>query len=53
MPLKILTLNLWHDQGPWERRRARVRQWLDRLDPDVMALQEALRGPSLDQLAER
>ncbi len=52
MALKILTLNLWHDQGPWERRRARVRQWLDRLDPDVVALQEVLRGPALDQLAE-
>jgi endonuclease/exonuclease/phosphatase family metal-dependent hydrolase len=52
MPLKILTLNVWHDQGPWTRRCARIRQWLDRLDPDVVALQEVLRGPSLDQLAQ-
>lgn len=52
MPLSILTLNLWHDQGPWERRRARVRSWLDRLDPDVVALQEVLRGPGRDQLTE-
>ncbi len=52
MPLKLLTLNVWHDQGPWERRRARIRQWLDRLDPDVVALQEVLQGPGRDQLAE-
>lgn len=52
MPLSILTLNLWHDQGPWEQRRARVRSWLDGLDPDVVALQEVLRGPGRDQLAE-
>ncbi len=52
MSLKLLTLNLWHDQGPWERRCRRIRQWLDRLDPDVVALQEVLRGPSRDQLKE-
>lgn len=52
MPLSILTLNLWHDQGPWERRCARVREWIDRLDPDVISFQEVLRGPKRDQLAE-
>lgn len=52
MPIRILTLNLWHDQGPWPRRRERVRDWIARLDPDVIALQEVLRGPSIDQLNE-
>jgi len=52
MPLKILTLNVWHDQGPWTRRCARIRLWLDRLDPDVVALQEVLRGSAFDQLAQ-
>lgn len=51
MPLRVLTLNLWHDQGPWPARAARVRAWLDRLDPDVVGFQEALRGPGLDQVA--
>jgi endonuclease/exonuclease/phosphatase family metal-dependent hydrolase len=50
--LKVLTLNLWHDQGPWAARAARIREWLDRLDPDVVGFQEALRGPHLDQVAD-
>lgn len=49
MPLRILTLNLWHDQGPWPARAARIRAWLDRLDPDVVGFQEAL---GLEQVAE-
>lgn len=52
MTLKILTLNLWHDQGPWARRLPRIRQWIERLDPDVVALQEVLRGAAFDQLQE-
>lgn len=51
MPLRVLTLNLWHDQGPWPARAALIRSWLDRLDPDVVGFQEALRGPGLDQVA--
>ena len=52
MTLRVLTLNLWHDQGPWPARAARIRDWLDRLDPDLVGFQEALRGPQLDQVAE-
>ena len=52
MALRVLTLNLWHDSGPWPRRAARIRDWLDRLDPDVVGFQEALRGPRFDQVAE-
>jgi endonuclease/exonuclease/phosphatase family metal-dependent hydrolase len=51
VPLRVLTLNLWHDMGPWPARAARIRAWLDRLDPDVVGFQEALRGPDLDQVA--
>jgi endonuclease/exonuclease/phosphatase family metal-dependent hydrolase len=50
--LKVLTLNLWHDQGPWPARAELIRSWLDRLDPDVAGFQEALRGSGFDQLAE-
>ena len=50
MSLSVLTLNLWHDAGPWEERRARIREWLDRLDPDLIGFQEALRGEALDQV---
>ncbi len=52
MTLKVLTLNLWHDAGPWEVRRAAIRGWLDRLEPDLIGFQEALRGPDRDQVAD-
>ncbi len=50
--LSVLTLNLWHDAGPYEARVARIRDWIDRLDLDLIGFQEALRGPDFDQLAE-
>jgi len=46
--LKVLTLNLWNDQGPYERRRELVREWVARLDPDVIGFQEVLRGDGVD-----
>ena len=52
MPLGVLTLNLWHDAGPWPERAARIRDWLDRLDPDLISFQEALRVPGHDQVSE-
>jgi endonuclease/exonuclease/phosphatase family metal-dependent hydrolase len=52
VPLRVLTLNLWHDSGPWPRRAERIRAWLDRLDPDVVGFQEAMRGEGFDQAAE-
>lgn len=52
MPLSILTLNLWHDRGPWPQRAELVRAWIRELRPDLIALQEVLRGPGVDQLAE-
>lgn len=52
MTLKILTLNLWNRSGPWERRLPRVREWIDKLDPDVVGFQEVLRGEGYDQAAE-
>ena len=51
MSISVLTLNLWHDAGPWEARQQRIRAWLDRLDPDLIGFQEALRSESMDQVA--
>jgi endonuclease/exonuclease/phosphatase family metal-dependent hydrolase len=51
MSLSVLTLNLWHDAGPWPERQRSIRAWLDRLDPDLIGFQEALRGESMDQVA--
>ncbi len=52
MTLSVLTLNLWHDSGPWPERAKRIRGWIDRLAPDLIGFQEALRVPWLDQVAE-
>lgn len=51
--LKVLTLNLWNDQGPYERRRERVRECVARLDPDVIGFQEVLRGGGVDTAADQ
>jgi endonuclease/exonuclease/phosphatase family metal-dependent hydrolase len=52
MTLRILTLNLWHDRGGWPERAKRIRGWIDRLEPDLMGFQEALRLPGFDQMAD-
>jgi endonuclease/exonuclease/phosphatase family metal-dependent hydrolase len=50
--LRILTLNIWNTEGPWPERAIRIRDWIARLDPDVIGLQEVVRGPAIDQLGE-
>ena len=40
--LKVLTLNIWNRQGPWEQRLPLIRAGLRALDPDLVALQEVL-----------
>ena len=52
MPLSVLTLNLWNDAGPWPERATRIREWIDRLEPDLIGFQEALRADGRDQVAE-
>jgi endonuclease/exonuclease/phosphatase family metal-dependent hydrolase len=42
--ISVLTLNLWHDSGPWPARQERIREWIDRLDPDLIGFQEALKS---------
>jgi endonuclease/exonuclease/phosphatase family metal-dependent hydrolase len=50
--VRVLTLNLWHDSGPWKERARRIREWIARLDPDLIGFQEVLRGPGVDLVAE-
>ncbi|HVP27585.1 MAG TPA: endonuclease/exonuclease/phosphatase family protein [Myxococcota bacterium] len=52
MALRVLSLNLWHDQGPWHARAKVVRRWIERLSPDVIGFQEVLRGPGVDLAAD-
>lgn len=51
-PLRVLDLNLWNTDGPWPQRARRIGEWIDRLDPDLLALQEVVRMDGCDQLAE-
>jgi endonuclease/exonuclease/phosphatase family metal-dependent hydrolase len=50
--LKVLTVNIWHDQAPWEARARLLRQWIERLDPDLIGFQEVLVGEGVDQVRE-
>jgi endonuclease/exonuclease/phosphatase family metal-dependent hydrolase len=52
MSLRVLSLNLWHNAGPYPARRARIREWIDLLQPDLIGFQEALTGPGFDQARE-
>lgn len=52
MTLKVLTLNLWNRSGPYDERKSRIREWLDRLEPDLIGFQEAMRGEGFDQVPE-
>lgn len=40
--MRVLTLNIWHRHDPWELRRARIREGLIELAPDLVGLQEVL-----------
>jgi endonuclease/exonuclease/phosphatase family metal-dependent hydrolase len=52
VPISVLTLNLWNLSGPHAERRALIRRWIDELDPDLVAFQEAVWGSSYDQPAD-
>ena len=52
MTLSVLTLNLWNNSGPYPARQRLLREWIERLDPDLVGFQEALRGGDWDQVAE-
>lgn len=52
MRLSVMTLNIWHDSGPWKDRALLIRRWIDRLRPDLVGFQEVLCGPHLDQARE-
>jgi endonuclease/exonuclease/phosphatase family metal-dependent hydrolase len=45
--LTVVTLNLWHDQQDWPRRRALILEELRVLRPDVICLQEVLQHETL------
>jgi endonuclease/exonuclease/phosphatase family metal-dependent hydrolase len=50
--LTVVTLNLWHDQSDWPRRRAMILADFRERRPDVICLQEVLQHPGLRNQAE-
>ena len=40
--LRVLTLNIWNRQGPWEQRLGLIRAGIQRLSPDLVGLQEVI-----------
>ena len=41
--LRVATINVWNKSGPWLSRLALIRRELQRLEPEVVGLQEVLR----------
>jgi endonuclease/exonuclease/phosphatase family metal-dependent hydrolase len=50
--MRVVTQNLLGHHMDWPRRRPAVTNWFQRLDPDVLVLQEAVVGDGYDQVAE-
>lgn len=46
--VRVATLNLWGQNGAWEERRSVLVEGLRRLQPDVIAFQEAIVGDGYD-----
>jgi endonuclease/exonuclease/phosphatase family metal-dependent hydrolase len=49
--LRVATINVWNKSGPWLSRLPLIRRELERLQPEVVGLQEVLRfrpDPALD-----
>ena len=43
--LRVVTLNVWNLDGPWRERRVELVAWLQRLEPDIVCLQEIIETP--------
>src|SRR5882724_4826785 len=41
--LRVATINVWNKSGPWLSRLPLIRRELERLQPEVVGLQEVLR----------
>ncbi|HHH30419.1 MAG TPA: hypothetical protein ENK57_19050, partial [Polyangiaceae bacterium] len=50
--LRVLTINIWNRQGPWEQRKERLRRGIADLKPDIVGMQEVIRRGSSNQAHE-
>ena len=49
-PLTVLTLNVWNREGPWPKRLALIRSWVNRLQPDLIGFQEVVNAAHTQEL---
>ena len=47
-PLKLVTFNIWHNQGDWAARQPLLIEAIRAADADVIALQEVLEDAAVD-----
>ncbi len=50
--LKVLTINIWNRQGPWDKRFPMLREGIAELAPDVIGMQEVMSDGSVDLATE-
>ena len=50
--MRVLTLNLWGRRGDWGARRTVIAEAVRELQPDLVALQEAVVTEEYDQAAD-
>jgi endonuclease/exonuclease/phosphatase family metal-dependent hydrolase len=50
--LRVLTLNIWNRQGPWDQRLELIRAGIRALDPDLVGLQEVFERDGHSQAHE-
>ena len=48
--LSVLTLNVWNREGPWPERLPLIRSWIERLQPDLIGLQEVVDASHTQEL---
>lgn len=51
-PLRVFTMNIWNFDGPYEKRQKLLRAGIRKLDPDLLAFQEAGRDGKRDQVGD-
>jgi len=50
--LRVLTMNIWNFDGPYEARQRMLREGIEKLQPDLMAFQEAGYDGHRDQVRD-
>jgi endonuclease/exonuclease/phosphatase family metal-dependent hydrolase len=50
--IRVATLNLWGQSGPWDQRRQVLIDGLREIQPDLVAFQESIKTDEYDQVAD-